>query len=181
MLIAGVDIETTGLDPAKARIIEIAFAVYNEHGKRLASYEQRFNPRIPIDPKAYDVHGISLADLKDCPLFGEHAPSIVKLLSKIDVLVGHNGKGFDFPFIEAELQRNGLVMPNVIEVDTMLDGRWACEDGKQPKLSELAFACGLSYDTDHAHSALYDTELMMECYFYARANYGLYSLEADHV
>lgn len=179
MLIAGVDIETTGLDPNKARIIEIAIALFDGEGKKIGCYEQRFNPRMAIDPKAQAVHGITLESLQDCPLFSEHAERIAKLLSKIDVLVGHNGIGFDFPFIKAELKRAGFIMPDVIEFDTMLDGRWACEDGKQPRLSELAFACGFSYDTQHAHSALYDTELMMECFFYARDKYNLFPIREN--
>ena len=177
MLIVGVDIETTGVDPKKARIIEVGFVVYDETGKQLATFEQRFNPRIAIEEKAYAVHGISLADLKDAPVFKEHAELIAKLITKADVLVGHNGIGFDFPFIAEELKRNGYKMPDVIEFDTMLEGRWACEDGKQPKLSELAFACGFEYDAEHAHSALYDTELMMDCFFFARDRYDLFKIK----
>ncbi|MCK7732499.1 3'-5' exonuclease, partial [Klebsiella pneumoniae] len=54
------------------------------------------------------------------------------------------------------------------------DGLWATEDGKRPRLEELAFSLGFTYDRDKAHSALYDTELMMQCFFKAREKYGFF-------
>ncbi len=180
MLVIGLDIETTGIDLKKSRIIELALTVHElETGKKLASYEQRFNPRCAIEQKAFDVHGISMQDLVDSPLFEDEAPKIAKLLQKADVIVGHNGIGFDFPILTEELRRAKIAMPDVIEFDTMLAALWACEDGKRPRLAELAYACGYDYDTEHAHSALYDTELMMDCFFYARKNYNLFKLECE--
>lgn len=177
ILVGGLDIETTGLDKKDHRIIEIAISIRDlVTGERVGAFEQRFNPRRSIDPKAEAVHKISLGDLVGCPLWGDHAARIQKLLSKCSVLVGHNGIEFDFPFIQEELRRSGLEMPDAYQFDTMQEGRWACEDGKIPRLGELAFACGFEYDTEKAHSALYDTELMMDCFFHARKHYGLFAL-----
>ena len=179
ILIAGLDLETTGLDAEKHRIIEMALSIYDlETAKKLQTVEMRFNPRQPIDPKAQAVHGISASELVDCPLFADYASKIAAIIAKCDYLVAHNGIGFDFPFLAAELKRAGAAMPTDITfVDTMLDGRWSTEDGKQPRLSELAMSLGFVYDTTQAHSALYDTDLMMQCFFTARDKYGLFNIE----
>lgn len=177
ILVGGLDIETTGLDKSDHRVIEIAVSIRDlMTGERLGGFEQRFNPRRSIDAKAQAVHGISLADLHGCPLWEDQADRIHRILSKCSVLVGHNGIEFDFPFLDAEFKRAGLKLPEVYQFDTMQEGRWACEDGKIPRLGELAYACGFDYDTEKAHSALYDTELMIDCFFYAREKYNLFHI-----
>lgn len=45
---------------------------------------------------------------------------------------------------------------------------------KRPRLEELAFSLGFTYDRENVHSALYDTVLMMQCFFKAREKYGLF-------
>ncbi|ENS3627880.1 3'-5' exonuclease, partial [Escherichia coli] len=55
------------------------------------------------------------------------------------------------------------------------------EDGKRPRLEELAFSLGFIYDHAKAHSALYDTNLMMQCFFKARNKYGFFKLPSEIV
>lgn len=165
-IIAGLDIETSGLEqPLGHRIMEIAVGFYDETGKRLGAWEQRVNPERPVDPKAQEVHGIAFTDVADCPVWSEVAPKVVKLLSKAQVVVAHNGVGFDMPFVTAELERVGLAMPEVKVIDTMLEGRWATPLGKLPNLGELCFATGVHYDKAKAHGAMYDIDVMMQAYF----------------
>jgi DNA polymerase-3 subunit epsilon len=166
-IIGGVDIETTGIDWDKGhRIIEFAISLYELETKRkLGSFETRVNPERPIDPKAQAVHGISFEDLADKPLWPEVAPKVSKLLSKCNYLVMHNGEGFDAPFIFHELFRAGVPIPPMFVVDTMLRGRWATPDGAVPNLQALSFACGVPYDKEKAHGALYDVDVMMDCFF----------------
>jgi len=45
----------------------------------------------------------------------------------------------------------------------MTEGRWATGTGKLPSLQELCFCCGVEYNPDEAHAAIYDTQVMMEC------------------
>lgn len=173
MIIAGVDIETTGLDQEKGhRIIEFAAVIYRfdpaahvatEAGK----FVQRINPERAIDPAAYAVHGINYEDVAYSPKWNEVAPKISKLLSAADIVVAHNGNGFDLPFIAAELLRVGQPVPDVVSVDTMLEGRWATPMGKVPNLGELCFACGVDYDPSQAHAAEYDVRVMMDSFFIA--------------
>lgn len=175
----GVDIETTGLDWLKGhRIIEIALVSYDILAKkRLAAVTMRFNPRRNIDAKAQAVHRISLEMLADEPLFEDKAKEIAEIISRSQFLVAHNGVKFDIPFLQHEFRLSGVVMPDKPLIDT-IDARWACEDGKIPRLQELAFALGFSYDEEKAHGALYDTDLMMQCLIRAREKYGLFQLPA---
>lgn len=165
------DIETTGLDQSKgARIIEIALSVwaYNkttgEKRKLGKPYLQRINPGIPIDPGAEAVHGISLAMLRGKPDWATVAPVVGKILSKVDLFIAHNAQ-FDCPFIALELIRAGQPMPTFDVYCSMENGRKATGFGKVPNLGELAFACGVEYEPEKAHSALYDVEVLEQSYW----------------
>lgn len=166
-LIAGLDIETTGLNQTDGdRIIEIAIAIHNLNTKaRVGAFETRINPQRSIDPSAQEVHGISFEMLAGKPLWGEIAPKVAALLGKCHYVVAHNGLGFDMPFVYGELLRQGSALPKVGLVDTMLQARWATPDGSLPNLGALCFAAGVDYDKAKAHGALYDVDVMMEAFF----------------
>lgn len=172
-IVTGLDIETTGLSAERGhRVIEIACTLHDFHtGKTLGKWSQRIDPKRSIDAKAQAVHGISLDDLKGQPDWETVAPNLVKLLKKTDLLVAHNGDGFDLPFIIHELDRIGLEVPDVATYDTMTGCYWATPDGKPPSLRELAHSLGYVYDEKQAHGALYDTALLMKCFFTARQKY----------
>uniref|UniRef100_A0AAU6W069 DNA polymerase III subunit epsilon n=1 Tax=Pseudomonas phage Nican01 TaxID=3138540 RepID=A0AAU6W069_9CAUD len=165
------DTETTGLKQEDGhRIIEVALSVWafntltGEKRKLGKPYIQRINPERPIDAGAEAVHKISLADLRGKPKWKQVAPIVSKILSRTDIFIAHNA-AFDAPFLALELLRVKEPMPNFDVYCTMENGRKATAMGKVPNLGELAYACGFEYDTDAAHSALYDTELLENCYW----------------
>jgi DNA polymerase-3 subunit epsilon len=165
------DTETTGLKQEDGhRIIEVALSVWafdtSTGAKRQLSrpYIQRINPERAIDPGAEAVHKISLAMLRGKPKWDAVAPIISKILSKTDIFVAHNA-AFDAPFLALELLRAKQPMPTFDVFCTMDNGRKATGLGKVPNLGELAYACGIDYDPDAAHSALYDTEVLVSCYW----------------
>lgn len=172
-IVLGLDIETTGLSAEKGhRVIEIACCLHDFHtGKFLGKWEKRINPMRSIDAKAQAVHGISLDDLMHEPKWEAVAPDLVKLFRKADLVVAHNGLGFDLPFLIHEIDRIGLELPDVEICDTMTACYWATPDGKPPSLKELAHSLGFVYDLSKAHAALYDVALMMKCFFTARQRY----------
>ncbi|HHV4090805.1 MULTISPECIES: 3'-5' exonuclease [Klebsiella pneumoniae complex] len=174
----GIDIETTGLDVYSGhKIIEIALVSYDiETANKLREVSLRFNPRRNIDAKAQAVHGISLEMLADSPLFEDKAASLAKALAAADVWVAHNGRQFDIPFITKQMRDCGVELIQRPLIDTM-DARWACESGKIPRLQELAVAMGFVYDEEKAHGALYDTQLLMQCFMKARKDYGFFKIE----
>src|SRR5690606_34624149 len=114
LILAVGDIETTGLKQEDGhRIIEIAlsFWAYDKttgaRRKIGKPYIQRINPERAIDPGAEAVHKISLSDLRGKPKWKEIAPTVSKILSKVDLFVAHNA-AFDAPFIALELVRVGM-------------------------------------------------------------------------
>lgn len=173
MIVGGLDIETTGLEQEKGhRIIEFATQVYlydetTDVVTPKGKFVQRINPQRSIDPGAFAVHGISYEDLAYSPTWEEVAPKIVKVIGACDLIVAHNGNGFDLPFIAAELLRIGQPIPAVQAVDTMIQGRWATPMGKLPNLGEFCFATGVEYDKEKAHAAEYDVEVLMKGFFVA--------------
>lgn len=178
VLIAGLDIETTGIDQSDGhRIIEIAIAVNDlETQARVGSFVTRINPQRSIDPDAQEVHGISFDMLADQPLWADVAPKVASVLGKCKYVVAHNGDDFDLPFVYAELLRAGVPYPTELGlIDTMLQGRWATPDGAVPNLGALCFACGVEYDPSKAHGALYDVDVMMSCFF-SQYKRGFFSL-----
>lgn len=175
MKIIGLDTETTGLDQEKGhRIIEIAMLTYELDGTLTDKWVQRIDPQRSIDPGAQAAHGISYTELVGQPKWEDVAKEVQRRLGTADLLVAHN-MGFDGPFIAAELQRVGLQVPNVHSLCTMENARWACPDGKLPRLGELCFALGVDYDAAKAHAAEYDVSVMMDCFFRAHKR-GFYAL-----
>ena len=167
LLAAGFDIETTGLNQADGhRIIELALGVYDlSTTERVGQYVTRINPQRGIDPEAQAVHSISFEELTHEPVWEAVAPKLAAILSRCQYVIAHNGEGFDLPFTFGELVRAGQALPHIGSVDTMLQARWATADGSLPNLGALCFACGVPYDPSKAHSALYDTEVMMQSFF----------------
>ncbi len=173
-IIAGLDWETTGKNEPDHRIIEAYIGLYRS-GKKIWEFEQRIDPQRSIAADAQRVHGISATDLIGMPTWETVAPRINAILQRADIIVAHNGLDFDKPFGEREMQRVGLTLTEKPWVDTMIDGVWACSDGKKPRLGELAFACGVDYDPSKAHSAAYDVDIMMDC-LYRGMDWGFFSL-----
>lgn len=62
-----IDLETTGLDPASDKIIELG-AVRVRNGKPVASYSQLVNPAVPVPPRVRSLTGITDDDLADKPI-----------------------------------------------------------------------------------------------------------------
>lgn len=163
-MIIGLDIETTGLDCSKNRIIELCMGIHDNGGKTIKYVTMRFNPKQPIDPKSQAVHHITFEELVAEPEFKDKAAQIGAILSKADLVVIHNAQ-FDAPFVKTELERFGVKAPHVPVYDTMVESRWATPDGKWPRLGELCWALDVDYDTESAHAADYDVECMMKCFF----------------
>ena len=99
------DIETTGTDFRRDRIVEIGLVV---KGKRGRPKERAFllNPQAPIKKRAYRVHGIGYDDVKGAPTFPEIKDELLPLL-KGSVIVGFNLLSLDIPFLNFELYRLG--------------------------------------------------------------------------
>lgn len=175
-IITGFDTETTGLKAeAGDKIIEIAMLSFDLDTRQLVdSYVQRIDPERAIAPAAQEVHGISYSELAGKPKFRDIAPEVFRRFEASTYVVAHNLQ-FDALFLLSELASCGLTLPTCASIDTMTEARWACADGKYPKLSELCFALGVKYDFSAAHAADYDVKVMMEC-LWRGLDRGFYTL-----
>jgi len=97
------DLETTGTDIVNDRIVEISYLKIFPNGRE-ESKTIRINPCVPIPPQATEVHGISDADVKDCPAFKDVAKEIMRDFEGCD-LAGYNSNRFDIPLLAEELLR----------------------------------------------------------------------------
>lgn len=173
-IIAGLDIETTGLLSPDHRIVEVYISMWKGR-KRVWELNQRIDPERSISADSQRIHGISASDLVGAPKWSTVAPTVHAALSRADVFVAHNGDEFDLPFLDQELKRVGLALPQRPSIDTMQSGTWATHDGKKPRLSELCFACGIAYDPAKAHAADYDVGVMMDA-FYRGLDWGFFDM-----
>lgn len=151
------DLETTGLDVERDRIVEIAIVKMFPDGRR-ERYLQRVNPGVPIPPEAARVHGIRDEDVASAPGFSEIAAEVEHLLEGAD-LAGFNAARFDLPLLAAEFARAGRTLP--------LDGRAVLDAAlifhrKEPRhlAAALRFYCGR--DLAGAHSADADAEACLD-------------------
>lgn len=97
------DLETTGINVATDRIVELGYVKIHPNGKE-ESDTMRVNPTIPIPKQAADIHGIKDEDVKDCPTFQEIAKNIAKIFEGCD-LAGFNSNKFDIPLLAEEMLR----------------------------------------------------------------------------
>lgn len=100
------DLETTGTDPGKDRIIEMALIKLNPDGTR-DRYVRRVNPGMPIPPSSTAIHGISDDDVKDMPIFKLIAHEVFDWMKNCD-LGGYSSGKFDIPLLAEEFLRVGI-------------------------------------------------------------------------
>ena len=100
------DLETTGVNIVKDRIIEISFVKVCPDGQEICK-TRRINPGMPIPPESTAIHGITDEDVKDCPTFKEIAKSLAAQIKGCD-LAGYNYNRFDIPLLAEEFIRAGV-------------------------------------------------------------------------
>jgi DNA polymerase-3 subunit epsilon len=99
------DLETTGLSPAKDKIIQIAILkIYAGNSKEPELKTRYINPGIPIPKKVIEITGITDEIVKDAPKFEKIAKGIVAFIGDADIIT-FNGNRFDIPFLIEELNR----------------------------------------------------------------------------
>ena len=101
--IAFFDLETTGVNVASDRIVEISILKISPDGKKEIK-TKRINPTIPIPKQSSEVHGIYDADVANEPTFKGIAKSLSEFLNNCD-LAGYNSNKFDIPILVEEFLR----------------------------------------------------------------------------
>ncbi len=100
------DLETTGTNIAKDRIIEIAIVKIMPNGDEFRKVT-KVNPEMPIPLETSLIHGIYDEDVKDAPTFKSIAKNLAKFLEGCD-FAGFNVIRFDVPLLVEEFLRAGI-------------------------------------------------------------------------
>lgn len=151
------DLETTGLDIAKDRIVELCYIRVEPNGNEEAR-SMRINPEVHIPEVASSVHGITDDDVKDCPTFADVAPQLAATFEGCD-LAGFNSNRFDLPLLAEEFMKAGVNIDlshvQAIDVQNIYH-----KLEKRTLAAAYKFYCGR--DLENAHSALADTQATYE-------------------
>lgn len=151
---AVVDLETTGTNVNHGdRIIQIG-CVLVQDGQIINQFETKVNPREKIPHTIVQLTGIRNQDVRRAPLFEDVAGTIYSLLSGT-IFVAHN-VNFDFPFLNAELERAGYPQLPIPAIDTVTMSQILLPTAQSFRLRDLTSS--LAIEHDHPHSAVSDAE-----------------------
>ncbi len=152
------DIESTGLNVIRDRIIQLAMIRYHKDGSAPIEKSYLINPGIPISPEAMAVHGITPADVANKPTFRQLAREIFDFIGDAD-LAGYNSNRFDIPVLMEEFARVGL--------DFDVDHRRTIDVQRifykmEPRTLSAAYQFYCQKNMENAHDALEDVRATIE-------------------
>lgn len=146
------DLETTGINITKDRIVELSFLKVYPNGKEEIK-TKRINPEMPIPKESSDIHGITDEDVKDAPTFRQIAKSLADQIEGCD-LAGFNSSRFDIPLLAEEFLRVGIDVDfsrkKLIDVQIIFHK-------KEQRTLEAAYKFYCDKTLEDAHSAEADT------------------------
>jgi len=151
------DLETTGINVAADRIVEISLLKITPNGKE-QWMTTLINPEMPIPPKVTALHGISDADVADAPKFKDIAKNLAVFLEGCD-LAGYNAIKFDIPVLAEEFLRTSndfnFRKRRYVDVQVIFHK-------KEQRTLAAAYQFYCKKDLKNAHSAEADTAATYE-------------------
>ncbi len=150
------DLETTGLDLVKDRVIQISYIKVLPNGDELRGNEL-VNPERPIPEEVVALTGISNEDVKDKPTFKQLGQKLADIFTGCD-FAGFNSNHFDIPLLAEEFLRAGIdfdfAKSRLIDVQTIFH-----KMERRNLAAAYKFYCGRKMEDDfEAHRADQDTE-----------------------
>jgi len=146
------DLETTGTNITRDRIVELSFIKVYPDG-HTESKTRRLNPEMPIPPGATAVHHITDEMVKDEPTFRQVSKALLEIFDGCDI-AGYNSNKFDVPLLIEEFGRVGLNFEvagrQFIDVQNIFH-----KMEQRTLVAAYKFYCGK--ELDEAHSAEADT------------------------
>lgn len=151
------DLETTGVNITKDRIVEISYIKVFPNGQEQEK-TIRVNPGMPIPPEATAIHHITDEDVKDKPLFKDIAKDMSHVFEGCDI-AGFNSNRFDIPLLMEEFLRAGVNFDiskrKFIDIQTIFH-----KMEQRTLVAAYKFYC--NKDLNDAHSASADTRATYE-------------------
>lgn len=151
------DLETTGVNITKDRIVEISYIKVFPNGQEQEK-TIRVNPGMPIPPEATSIHHITDDDVKDKPLFKDIAKDLSHVFEGCDI-AGFNSNRFDIPLLMEEFLRAGVNFDiskrKFIDIQTIFH-----KMEQRTLVAAYKFYC--NKDLNDAHSASADTRATYE-------------------
>ena len=151
------DLETTGVNISKDRIVEISLIKVMPSGQEIEK-TLRINPEMPIPAEATAVHHIIDEDVKNAPTFKQVAKELGKFFEGCDI-AGFNSNKFDIPLLMEEFLRADvnvdLSRHRFIDVQTIFQ-----KMEQRTLVAAYKFYCGKNLED--AHSANADTKATYE-------------------
>ena len=151
------DLETTGINVAKDRIVEIAILKVFPNGNK-ESKTWLVNPAMVIPEESIAVHGITNEKVANEPTFKELSKEIYKMIKDSD-LGGFNSDRFDIPLLAEEMLRADIDfdMKNTVSVDVQ-----TIFHKMEKRTLSAAYKFYCDKDLTDAHSAEADTNATYE-------------------
>lgn len=140
------DVETTGLDAASCRVIELGLVPFN--APHLQGMSQLFSINQALPKEIISITGITDDMLENQPQFHEKAEELLNQINQVDFIVAYNAK-FDRPFIESELARIDMSLPDVPWIDPYIFIGELDRYKKGKKLIDAAQRWGISLENAH--------------------------------
>lgn len=166
------DVETTGLDPEKDEIIEVAgvkFTLEKQGGKlvtkKIGEFQNLVKPTMFIPEEATRVNKITNQMVDDAPPVKTVLAGFLRFCGLSSVLVAHNAS-FDAAFIGKAVRKSGIMLPANPVIDSLKFIRKIMPEYASHRLGEVAKKlgdqCRLELRGEDLHRALYDCEVLKE-------------------
>lgn len=172
------DIESTGLNVIRDRIVQIALIKYPKQTSMPIELEMLINPGIPISEEAMAVHGITPDMLRNKPTFEKVAQQLYDFIGNADIS-GYNSDRFDVPMLMEEFARCGLEFDiskrKLIDVQKIFYKM-------EPRTLKAALALYCGKELEDAHNALADVRATIDVFKGQIAKYeGVDHIDGDGV
>ena len=157
------DTETSGLDPEKDRIIELACVEMVNDSPTGGKYHRYYNPgNIIISNEAEQIHGLNNKFLEKFPTFEKSAQEFLDFIGDSQLII-HNAS-FDLSMINSSLKRVGKDIITSSRAICTLEMSRKMFPGSKNNLNALCRRFNISLESREKHGALTDCFLLQEVY-----------------
>ena len=177
------DTETTGLETsANHRIIEIGAVEMVNRKHTNQSFHVYINPEREVDEGAASIHGMTLEDLKDKPLFKDIADDLIQFIDGAELII-HNAP-FDVGFLNHEfkmLPERTSPVEDICKITDSLKLAREFHPGQRNNLDSLCKRYGIDNSLRTLHGALLDAEILADVYLAMTGGQITFLADSDEI